>query len=121
MGSQPSLSISGFSPDSRYYVFTEQDSRKRFVHHSDLRPASPKHCSLPKVARSLPISSQTQMTCSPSRVGPTGDIAGVQRVTLPSRAEQSIYKPPQGEQIGLLLISPDLKKTCWSMTSPPPP
>jgi hypothetical protein len=108
MGSQPSLSISGFSPDSRYYVFTEQDSQSGLftIQIYDLRAKAllpPKSGAF--FADFFPNSNDLLSV----GVGPTGEIAGVQRVGLPSRTEQSIYKPPQGEQIGLLLISPDEK------------
>ncbi len=108
MGSQPSLSISGFSPDSRYYVFTEQDPDSGLftIQIYDLKSNAllpPKGGAF--FADFFPGSSDL-LTVG---VGPTGSIAGVQRVSLPSRAEQSIYKPPEGEQIGLLLVSPDQK------------
>jgi Tol biopolymer transport system component len=108
MGSQPSLSISGFSPDSRYYVFTEQDPESGLftVQIYDLKSKAlltPKGGAL--FADFFP-GSDDLLTIA---VGPTGAIAGVQRITLPSRGEQSVYKPPEGEQIGLLLISPDQK------------
>jgi WD40 repeat protein len=108
MGSQPSLSISGFSPDSRYYVFTEQDPGSGLftVQIYDLKSKAlltPKGGAL--FADFFP-GSDDLLTIA---VGPTGAIAGVQRVTLPSRGEQSVYKPPEGEQIGLLLVSPDQK------------
>jgi len=109
MGSQPSLSISGFSPDSRYYAFTEQDPGSGLftVQIYDLKS---KALLTPKggafFADFFP-GSDDLLTIA---VGPTGAIAGIQRVTLPSRGEQSIYKPPEGEQIGLLLISPDQKE-----------
>jgi Tol biopolymer transport system component len=108
MGSQPSLSISGFSPDSRYFVFTEQNPESGLftIQIYDLRA---KALLAPKggafFADFFPGSSDL-LTVG---VGPTGAIAGVQRVTLPTRAEQSIYKPQEGEQIGLLLVSPDKK------------
>lgn len=108
MGSQPALSISGFSPDSRYYVFTEQNPESGLftIQIYDLRA---KALLAPKggafFADFFPGSSDL-LTVG---VGPTGAIAGVQRVTLPTRAEQSLYKPPEGEQIGLLLVSPDKK------------
>jgi Tol biopolymer transport system component len=108
MGSQPSLSISGFSPDSRYYVFTEQDPGSGLftIQIYDLKIKTllpPKGGAF--FADFFPGSSDL-LTVG---VGPTGTIAGVQRVSMPSRAEQSIYKPPEGEQIGLLLVSPDQK------------
>jgi WD40 repeat protein len=108
IGSQPSLSISGFSPDSRYYVFTEQDSGSGLftVQIYDLKSKAllpPKGGAF--FADFFP-GSDDLLTVA---VGPTGVIAGVQRVTLPSRVEQSVYKPPEGEQIGLLLVSPDQK------------
>jgi WD40 repeat protein len=106
MGSQPSLSISGFSPDNRYYVFTEQDPASGLftVQIYDLKSKTllkPKSGAF--FADFFPGTSDL-LTIA---VGPTGAISGVQRIGLPSRTETSIYKPPAGEQIGLLLVSPD--------------
>ncbi len=108
MGSQPALSISGFSPSSRYYVFTEQDPQSGLftIQIYDLKSKA----LLPPKAGAFFADffpgSDDLLTVG---VGPTGTIAGVQRVSLPSRLEKSIYKPPEGEQIGLLLVSPDQK------------
>ncbi len=108
MGSQPALSISGFSPDSRYYVFTEQnpDSGLFTIQIYDLRA---KALLAPKGGAFFADFFPGSPDLLTVGVGPTGAIAGVQRVSLPTRAEQSIYKPPEGEQVGLLLVSPDKK------------
>lgn len=108
MGTQPTLSIAGFSPSSRYFVFTEQDAESGLftIQIYDLKA---KTLLVPKAGAFFADFVPGSDDLLSIGVGPTGEISGVQRVGLPSRTEKSIYKPPESEQIGLLIMSPDQK------------
>ena len=98
--------IEGFSPTGRYYAYTIQDPLlgTYSVEVVDLNQGE----LLPVLPNSFFVDyffgSDTLLVISVTELGGVG---GIQQVDLPSETVTTIFTPPEGEELGLVVISPD--------------
>ena len=108
VGEQLARYIEGFSPSSKYYVFTTADPDTGILSVQIFDIAA--NSLLETIPGSFFVDffpgSDDLLILS---IGPDGRVAGVQQVVISDQSINKLYEPPEGEQIGFMHVTRDGK------------